>query len=174
MWTNVNQSRRVKVVDFIAEVGEWARANFGGADLGDPRRTRRLTASAAKIAAHPQKSFPQLFDWDHLRGFYRLCNSTQADLAAIQGPHWLLTRATMARLPVVLIHHDTTTLDFSSHHALEGAGPVGDGDGKGFLQHNSLAFSPDGKHLLGLAYQQLAVRQPAPEQETAAARKKRE
>ena len=80
----------------------------------------------------------------------------------------------MARLPVVLIHHDTTTLDFSSHHALQGAGPIGDGDGTGFLQHNSLAFSPDGKRLLGLIFQQVFVRQPAPAGESAAARKSRQ
>jgi hypothetical protein len=160
-------------VQYVASVEEWAEANFGSADLGDPRRTRRLVASAALIAAHPQKSFPQIFDWDQLRGFYRLCDHAD-DPDAIQKPHRELTRSAMARLPLVLIHHDTTTLDFSSHHALQGAGPIGDGDGRGFLQHNSLAFSPDGKRLLGLIFQQVFVRQPAPANESAAARKSRE
>lgn len=161
------------MVQYVASVEEWAEANFGSADLGDPRRTRRLVASAALIAAHPQKSFPQIFDWDQLRGFYRLCDHAD-DPDAIQKPHRELTRSAMARLPLVLIHHDTTTLDFSSHHALQGAGPIGDGDGRGFLQHNSLAFSPDGKRLLGLIFQQVFVRQPAPANESAAARKSRE
>jgi hypothetical protein len=163
----------VKAVDFIAEVGEWARVNFAGAELGDPRRTRRLVFSAARIAAHPEKSFPQIFDWGGLRGFYRMCDSAD-DPHAIQRPHRLLTRSAMTALPVVLIHHDTTTLDFSSHKALTGAGPIGDGDGTGFLQHNSLAFSPDGKRLLGLIHQQTFVRQPAPANESPAARKSRD
>jgi hypothetical protein len=163
-----------RIMDFIAEVGEWARLNFGSVDLGDPRRTRRLTASAARIAAHPQKSFPQIFDWNQLRGFYRLCDQSQACLASLQGTHGELTRQEMGRLSLVLIDHDTTTLDFSSHRALDGAGPVGDGNGQGFLQHNSLAFTAEGKRLLGLAYQQLVVREAAPQKETSSARKKRD
>jgi Transposase DNA-binding/Transposase Tn5 dimerisation domain len=161
------------VMDYLADVDEWARLNFGGADLGDPRRTRRLVFSAARIATHPEKSFPQLFDWDGLRGFYRMCDSPEAAADSIQAPHRELTRAALARLGVALVLHDTTTLDFTSHAALEGAGPIGDGDGRGFLQHNSLAFSPDGR-LLGLIHQRLFVRQPAPPNESPAARKSRE
>jgi hypothetical protein len=48
----------------------------------------------------------------------------------------------MAKQPLVLILHDTTEMDFTSHTALEGSGPIGDGDGRGFLQHNSLAVLP--------------------------------
>jgi transposase-like protein/transposase Tn5 family protein len=161
-------------MDFIADGGEWARENFGGADLGDPRRTRRLITSAALIAAHPQKSFPQVFDWNQLRGFYCLCDSTGASTDSLHRPHRELTRQRMGGLPLVLIHHDTTTLDFSSHHALDGAGPIGDGNGRGFLQHNSLAFSPDGERLLGLIHQQFFVRSAAPPGESHAARKRRE
>ena len=161
------------MMDYVADVDEWARLDFGGADLGDPRRTRRLVSSAARIAEHPQKSFPQVFDWDGLRGFYRMCDNAD-DPDAVQEPHRRRTRAAMAGLPVVLVFHDTTTLDFTGHTALEGAGPIGGGDGTGFLQHNSLAFRPDGGRLLGLVHQQLFVRRPAPPGESPAARKKRE
>lgn len=78
----------------------------------------------------------------------------------------------MAAQALVLLVHDTTVLDFTSHHALTGAGPIGDNHGQGFLQHNSLAFTPDGG-LLGLAYQQVKTRQPAPATETRHARKQR-
>ena len=160
-------------MDRIPDTGEWARTHFGGADLGDPRRSRRLLESAARIAEHPQKSFPQVFDWNELRAFYNLCGRDEATIQALERPHWELTREAMAKEPLVLIVHDTTELDFTSHHALRGAGPIGDGGGTGFLQHNSLAFTPDGTRLLGLAYQQVKVRQPAPEKETARARKLR-
>jgi len=158
----------------IADVTAWSEENFGEARLGDPRRTRRLVLSAAKIAQHPQKSFPQVFDWDQLRAFYNLCDQRQATLQAIQTPHWLSTRAAMAQMPLALIVHDTTFLDFGTHEALAGRGPIGDGDGTGFLQHNSLAFSPDGARLLGLSCQQLYVRQAAPKKETRRAKKKRD
>jgi hypothetical protein len=116
----------------IADVTAWSEENFGTAKLGDPRRTRRLVYSAAKVAEHPEKSFPQIFDWNELRGFYNLCDQEQATLQAIQTPHWQATRRAMAALPLVLIDHDTTFLAFGSHPALQGQGPIGDGDGTGF------------------------------------------
>src|SRR5450631_4606830 len=129
-------------MEVISDPRGWAERNFAGCDLRDRRRTRRLVGSAAKIAAHPEKSFTQVFDWNELRGFYRLCDQSQASLAAVQEPHWHQTRQTMGQHPLVLILHDTTELDFSSHWKLTGAGQIGNEKGKGFLQHNSLAILP--------------------------------
>lgn len=146
---------------------------FAAVDLGDQRRTERLIASAAQIAAHPEKAFTQIFDWNELRGFYRLCHQQTATLPTLQGPHWQQTRQAMGQQPLVLILHDTTELDFTSHRALQGTGPIGDGRGRGFLQHNSLAIVPAPKQVLGLAYQQLYRREKAPKNEHAATRKRR-
>jgi len=95
-------------------------------------------------------------------------------LSAIQEPHWQQTRAEMAKQPLVLILHDTTELDFTDHSALEGTGPIGDGNGRGFLQHNSLAVLPKPRQVLGLAFQQWQVRQEAPKNEHTSKRKRRE
>lgn len=160
-------------MDVIPDARMWAEQNFAAAELGDRRRTRRLVEAAAKIAAHPEKSFPQVFDWNELRGFYRLCDQTQATAEAILRPHWQQTRQAMGRQNLVLILHDTTELDFSSHPHLSGVGQIGNENGKGFLQHNSLAVLPRPRQVLGLAYQQLRVRQPAPEGESAYRRKRR-
>src|SRR5437763_77303 len=89
--------------------------NFAAVELGDRRSTRRLVHSAAKIAAHPEKPFNQIFDWNELRGFYRLCDQETATLPTIQGPHWQQTRVAMAEHPLVLILHDTTEMDFTNH-----------------------------------------------------------
>jgi hypothetical protein len=148
--------------------------NFGAVDLGDHRRTERLITSAARIAAYPEKPFNQVFDWNHLRGFYRLCHQETATLAALQEPHWRLTRQQMATQPLVLILHDTTEIDFTDHTALQGAGPIGDGNGQGFLQHNSLAVLPQPRQVLGLAFQQWHVRQEAPTHEHTSQRKRRD
>ena len=133
-----------------------------------------MIQSAAQIAAHPEKPFTQIFDWPQLKGFYRLCNQEAATLKAIQTPHWNQTRQVMGQHPVVLILHDTTELDFTSHLALDGTGPIGDGHGRGFLQHNSLAVVPNPRQVLGLAYQQIELRREAPEHETASQRRSRE
>jgi hypothetical protein len=148
-------------MDVPTDPRAWAEATFALAHLGDSRRTQRLVESAARIAAHPSSSFPQIFDWDALRGFYRLCNRPEATLQAIQQPHWQQTRQASAQHPLVLILHDSTVLDFTTHAALQGIGPVGDHRGRGFLQHNSLAVLPSNRRILGLTYQQLWVRPDA-------------
>jgi hypothetical protein len=79
----------------------------------------------------------------------------------------------MGQQELVLILHDTSELDFTDHPSLRGAGPIGDGHGQGFLQHNSLAVLPQPRQVLGLAYQQLRVRQPAPVGEHTQKRKRR-
>jgi len=160
-------------MDVLANARQWAERTFGSAELGDRRRTRRLVESAAKIAAHPEKPFTQVFHWNALRGFYRLCDQAEATLGAVMQPHWEHTRQAMRQQPLVLLLHDTTELDYTRHPALRGAGPIGDGHGRGFLQHNSLAVLPKPRQVLGLAYQQLRIRQPAPEGESTFQRRKR-
>ena len=112
-------------MDVLAGPRQWAEQTFGSADLGDRRRTRRLVESAAAIAAHPQKPFTQIFDWNGLRGFYRLCDQAEATVEAVMAPHWDQTRQAMRRQPLVLILHDTTELDYTTHPALRGVGPIG-------------------------------------------------
>src|SRR4029450_10005171 len=129
-------------MDVTPDPGRWAEEMFGAADLGDRRRTRRLVAAAARIAAHPEKAFTQVFDWNELRGFYRLCHQAEATLGAVMGPHWERTRRAMGEHPVVLVLHDTTELDYSTHRALTGVGQIGNERGRGLLQHNSLAVLP--------------------------------
>lgn len=151
----------------------WAEQQFAAVDLRHRRRTRRLVQSAAAIAARPEQPFNQIFDWNGLRAFYNLCAQEVATLPTIQAPHWQRTRQAMGQHPLVLILHDTTELDFTDHPALQDAGPIGDGHGRGFLQHNSLAVLPQPRQLLGLAYQQLRVRQKAPAREHTQKRKRR-
>ena len=158
----------------IADPGEWAKCTFGTTKLGHVRRTRRLVFSAARIASEPEKSFPEIFDWKDLKGFYCLCDQKRATPEAIQGPHREQTRTAMGEHPVVLVLHDTSQIDFTSHSALQGRGPIGDSIGQGFLQHNSLAVLPSPRRLLGLAHQQLRTRIPAPVGESSRSRKRRE
>jgi hypothetical protein len=152
---------------------DWAVEQFGTANLGDRRRTRRLVAAAAALAAQPERALPQVFDWNALRGFYRLCHQTEATVDAVAQPHWDQTRAAMRREPLVLILHDTTELDYTHHPAARGLGPIGDGRGRGLLQHNSLAVVPAGRRVLGLSHQQLRTRQPAPREESTYRRRRR-
>ena len=74
-------------------------------------------------------------------------------------PHLAQCRAAAARHPIVLMVQDDTTLDFSTHRRLQGAGRVGDDHGTGFLAHCCLAVLPSGE-TLGLAHQTIWSRPP--------------
>jgi len=151
----------------LPEPAAWAQANFADARLGDRRRTRRLVDSAAQLARSPEGSLPAHFADAPLRAIYRLCNRPEVTHDAVTAAHFDRTRAAMAQADgAVLILHDTTELNFTAHHALQGTGPLGNGQGRGFLQHNSLAIEPDTRKALGLAYQQVTVRAAAPDAET--------
>ena len=153
--------------DSFPDPRTWAEANFRDARLGDERRTRRLVASAERLAEQPEGSLPEHFAWNPLRAVYRLCNRPEVTHSAVTAAHFERTRAEMAQLAApVLVIHDTTELNFTTHAALTGTGPVGDGIGRGFLQHNSLAIVAETQQVLGLAYQQVTTRTPAPEGET--------
>ena len=146
----------------------WVEEEFAGGSLGDRRRDARLLDAATAMTDQPTASNPQRFDWNELRAFYRMVNAPRSTLENLQSGHRDRTRARMAATPNrVLVVHDTTEIDFTDHPAVhEQLGPIGTGGGVGLLQHNSLAFDPEGKQILGLVYQQLERRQPRPQHET--------
>jgi Transposase DNA-binding len=146
----------------------WVEEEFVGVSLGDRRRDARLLEAATAMADQPTASNPQRFDWNELRAFYRLVHARRSTLEVSQSGHRERTRARMTATPHrVLIVHDTTELDFTDHPAVhDELGPIGTGAGVGLLQHNSLAFDPEGKRILGLVHQQLERRRPRPQNET--------
>jgi hypothetical protein len=159
----------------FADVHRWAQANFGAVDLGRDDRRQRLIFSAARSAENPGASFPAIFGRKDLRCFYSLMHRKESSHATLLSGHFTLTKQSMNTADVILIVHDTTDLDFTSHKALhEQLGPIGDGGGRGLLQHNSLAVRAKDGFLLGLAHQQLVKRVPALPGETRSQRKHRE
>ena len=87
-----------------------------------------------------------------------LVNNPAVTHAAILQPHFLATRQRMLERPgVILVVSDRVTLDYSGLH-VACLGPIGNGHGKGFECHNSLAIDPANGDLLGLTAQILHVR----------------
>ena len=149
---------------FFAAAGPWALEQFGPAELGDRRRTRRLVGYAAQAAASPSASIPrQCGCWKQTKGAYRLFDNDATTHEAVIAPHLALSRAAAARAEVVLHVSDTTTLSFEHPHT-QGLGPPGaGGGGQGMLLHNTLAVDVgDGMdappRVLGLVHQQLWTR----------------
>ena len=154
-----------------ANVGEF---HFGACQLGDTRRTNRLVDLANRIARRPDGSLPhQLHDPAAYRACCRLVNQTAVTHDAVLRPHCQATlEALRRRTRPVLLVHDTTTLDYSGHKVTY-LGPIGNGGGKGYECHNSLAVDPDSGALLGLVCQILHTRARPPKGEGVAARRGR-
>ena len=144
----------------LDEAHHWAETQFGAAELGDARRTGRLVSTMAAIARTPDESLPrQLGSIGDTKAAYRLFDCGAVTREAVMDPHLAQCRAAAARHPVVLMVHDDTTLDFSTHRGLQGAGRIGDDHGTGFLAHSCLAVLPSGE-TLGLAHQTIWARPP--------------
>lgn len=154
-----------KLVDSMA----WAQDTFGGVELGDVRRTRRLVHIAAHMAADPQGSLPRQVggQWADLKAAYRLWRADGVSHEAISRPVWQQTRQQVEQEPgVVLLVHDDTEVDYGYRPATSGLGPIGNGSHRGFFVHTVLAVVPRGssERVLGVLQQEAWVRQPAPRQ----------
>jgi hypothetical protein len=155
----------------------WGQQNFGHAQLGDQRRTRCLVDLADRLHAHPAGSLPDKFgDPNALMRCYNLMNQDAVTHAAVLQPHRQLTFQRLRDYEgVVLFLHDGTELDFTRHRSLHSQlGPIGDGHGKGYICHNSLAVAADGRHVFGLVNQILHHRETVPPNETPRQKRQRE
>lgn len=151
--------------------------NFAAAQLGDLRRTQRLVKTADLMTRRPGGSLPQkLNDPKDLKAFYRLMNCDQVTHQAILAPHREATRERIAQSQSpVLILHDATELDFTSHRSLEEElGQIGNGYQRGYITHNSLAVEATTRRVLGLCNQILHHRADVAAEETSAQKRERQ
>jgi len=154
---------------------QWAQTEFGLAQLGDQRRTKRLIKIAAGLAQSPGGTLPQAFpDWKELKGAYRFLEEPGVSFERVLGPHWERTQEACRQPGEYSIIEDTTELNYSKHPATQDLGVIGDGSERGFTLHTALAVrveawtleqEPEGT-LVGLWGQQCRCPRPAPEGET--------
>lgn len=144
-------------------------AIFAAADLGDQRRTRRLVQVFDQFCRHPGGSLPdKLQSPGDLKALYRLMDCDAVTHAALLVP---LRQHTQRRIDdhegPVLILHDATELDYTSHDSLaDELGQIGQGPGRGYICQNVLAVDPQTGATLGLMDQILHCRDEVPEGET--------
>ncbi|MFO1432517.1 MAG: transposase [Candidatus Competibacteraceae bacterium] len=90
-------------------MSQWAEEEFGAAQLGDQRRTRRLVAIATARAQRPSVSLPQSFDGKAgLKAMYQFCDSEHVRRDAILESHYQATARRVASEQIVLAVQDTT------------------------------------------------------------------
>ena len=151
------------------ETPSFGELHFGQAELGDVRRTRRLVGLANQAHRHPGGTLPdKLKDPNGLKAMYRLMNNDAVTHAAVLRPHCLHTLEQMrAHEGAVLILHDGTELDYTGLTSLaDELGQIGNGSGRGYQCHNSLAVAAGTREVLGLTSQILFCRPHVPKGES--------
>lgn len=158
----------------------WEREHFGGAQLSDLRRVRRVVTLASAMSENPGGSIPELFERPYdIKAAYNLFKHPEATPDSLQAGHRDLVRVRMREPGTILLLEDTSELIWRNGEPIEGLGPVGSGSDfkQGFLLHSVLAVrwaeavsTQTGERrpplsILGLANQQYYVREPIPDGE---------
>ena len=108
---------------------QWAEQEFGGAQLGDSRLSRRLVASANTKAKAPSRAFCGAAKGDQaaMKGYYRMIE--QADTSAVTmsnilAPHRQQTARRMMAQKTVLCLQDGSELNYTNLDSCTGLGEL--------------------------------------------------
>ncbi len=129
---------------------DWAEQEFGRAALGDERRNRRLLILARDFYARPQANVPQACESRaKSKAAYRFFDHPKTSMKLVLESHYEATRQRGAAEKLVLAVQDTTSLNYSTHPAAEGLGPIGSKEEGvvGLLLHSTMAFNAEGTPL---------------------------
>lgn len=144
---------------------QWAQRQFGSAELGDKRRTKRAVTYAAAAARSPSQSVPEQCRglWRQSKGAYRLFDNPEVSHEKLQASHRRQTLEAAAAAAVTLWISDTTTLSFDHPHTSGLGDTSAGGSGQGMLVHSTLGVDVDGGPdappvVLGLGAQQVWAR----------------
>jgi hypothetical protein len=139
----------------------WAVREFADAELGDLRRTQRVVELATALAQHPTASLPEACGTGAmLKAAYRFFSNDAIAPQDLLRSHIEATYSRLAQVPLVLAVQDTTEVDWTSHPATQGLGPLGHTACQGLHVHSTLAVTPE-RVPLGLLAQQVWARDPA-------------
>jgi hypothetical protein len=128
-------------------VRDWAEEELGRAALGDRRLEKRLVSLLRDFYNRPQASIPEACrSRAKTKAAYRFLDHPEMSMEKILYSHYESTVARIKAEKVVLSVQDTTTLNYTSHPATEGLGPIGytKEKGLGLIVHDTLAFTPEG------------------------------
>ena len=129
---------------------------------------KRLLKVAESLTRHPQASIPKAAgNWGDAKAAYRLLNEPEVTPDALQEPHRQVVAGQCAELPMVLCLQDASDLDFTFRNGTAGLGKIGDGRGRGLIQHTALAVEPEHGRTIGLLHQSWHKRVERDPKETA-------
>ncbi|MFP3904674.1 MAG: IS4 family transposase [Armatimonadota bacterium] len=140
-----------------SSIERWVEDEYESLILHNKGRERRVKATVATFARKPAGPVTAVAgDHAEATAMYRLLGNEAVDPDDLRAP---LRDAALRRLggeKIVIVPQDTTALNFTTHQATEGLGPLGGGDGTkgyGLFVHSAIAVSESGVPL-GLMHQQ--------------------
>lgn len=127
---------------------DWAFSELLGSELGDVRRTERLTAMVAAFAADPESSpWGALGDAHQAKAAYRFWDNQRCTVEGILSGHVQRTRGRCQLHREVLVAQDSTEFNYTSHRGCAGLGYTSRSRTQGVKAHATLAIAPDGDPL---------------------------
>lgn len=140
----------------LSDCYSWAKGIFGLAQLGDPRRTRRLVTLATSLAQHAGLSIVKSStSTAEVEGAYRLMRNPNVSPEAIADAGFISTAKAAQTYPLLLALEDTTTINFSHTSAYDDLGnTTTNPKTRGLLAHSVLLYAPDSARMVGLIDQQ--------------------
>ena len=126
---------------------DWAMTEFGGAELGDVRRTRRLVAIASGVLMRPGGTVGAVFDnLADLHGAYDFVENDAVAPEAILSAMSVATAVRAKAYPMVWVATDGSAVTVTDRKRSKETGRIGSGAHKarGDKIHSALVLDPEG------------------------------
>lgn len=149
----------------VIDSERWVVESFGGCELGDKRRTKRLVKIAENMLAAPEQSLPaQNQEWSDTKAAYRFFANKNVTFDRVAQLHWKQSR--QAKPGRYLLICDTTDIDHYWRQATTGLGMLGDGTGRGLQLHSCLMYDCNQQQIHGTGGALVGYRKNKPKNET--------
>ena len=127
---------------------EWAAEELAWVRLKDKRHQSRLVRIVERLAERPAVSIPAACqNWAETKGAYRFFGSGRVDAEAIRLGHQAKTLERMQGKEWVIVAQDSSELNFTGRHNLQGLGGLRKKGEQGLYLHSGLAISIEGVRL---------------------------
>ena len=142
---------------------DWVEEELGTVEFYDGRLTRRLFSMVRDFYSKPLAPIPQALSGSYAKtkAAYRFLGNERVSMDEILRAHVESTIERVKEHRVVLAVQDTSSLNYTTHRATEGLGPISTSKDPsvGMLLHDTMAFTPEGIPL-GLLDVQCWARDP--------------
>lgn len=144
----------------------WAPAEFTAAQLWDTRCNKSLAKMAAQLAEHCHLSYSEACGSAGRQAGHNIFKHERTTVDKLLVGHRDQAVERCGEYDLILAAQDTTPLNYSSHHATTGLGPINSNSkSRGLLSHSVLAMSPEGLPLGVLHVNMWAREKAAPGKE---------